>query len=235
MRTIVVVPAYNEANMIGQVVQKLIGHGFEVVVVDDGSSDTTSQTASSAGAKVLRHFLNRGQGAALQTGITYAINQRADIVVTFDADGQLDADEVKLLIRPIQAGQTEVVLGSRFLIPNTENQASKVETTTATIPLIRKFVLRLATLFTRFYTGLKVTDTHNGFRAFSYSAAQKINIAHDGMAHASEILEQIAKYKLTYTEVPVTIRYTEYSLQKGQKLSSSFKILWDLLLGRISK
>lgn len=223
MKIIAIIPAYNEQQAIAQVVNEVKDKVSSVVVVDDGSADKTATMAQQAGAIVLTHFLNRGQGAALQTGINFALENSADIIVTFDADGQHQADEIEKITKPLLLGQADVVLGSRFLIKNYQ------------IPLLKKMVLKLALWVTWLYTGLTITDVHNGFRAFSKKAAGLIGIKQDGMAHASEILEQIKKYDLRYLEVPVTINYTAYSLQKGQKLSNSFKIFWDLILGKISK
>ena len=223
MKICAVLPAYNEAKTIASVVKEVKDKVDEVIVIDDGSGDLTADLAQQAGAKVLTHFLNRGQGAALQTGINFALNQGADIIVTFDADGQHNPDDIKRVVQPLLLGEVEVVLGSRFL-------KSK-----SNIPLVRKFILRMAVWFTRLYTGIAVTDVHNGFRAFSRQATEKINIKQDGMAHASEIIEQIKTRHLRYMEIPVTIKYTDYSLQKGQKISNSFRILWDLIIGRISK
>ncbi len=222
MKTIAVIPAYNEEKIVAQVVQAVKKQVDQIVVVDDGSVDTTANLATQAGAQVLRHFLNRGQGAALQTGIIFALKCQADIIVTFDADGQHHATDIEEVIKPILLGEAEVVLGSRFL---TQNR----------MPLARKVILKIATFFTRVYTGLPVTDTHNGFRAFSARAAELINITQDGMAHASEIIEQIGKHQLKFKEVPVKVDYTVYSRQKGQHLSDSFKIILDLIFGRISK
>lgn len=223
MKITVVIPAYNEGQIIAKVISDVKGKVSEVVVIDDGSKDNTFETAKNAGAIVARHFLNRGQGAALQTGIQLALNRGADIIVTFDADGQHLSEEISQLVQPLLLGEVDVVLGSRFL--KTDNK----------IPQSRIVLLKLATLFTKLYTGLKITDSHNGLRAFSAVAAEKIQIRQDGMAHASEIIEEIKRHDFKYKEVGVTIKYTYYSINKGQKLSNSFRIVWDLLLGRLTK
>ncbi len=223
MKIVVVIPAYNEASVIASVIAPVVQQGYEVVVVDDGSKDATATIAQQAGALVVRHFLNRGQGAALQTGITYAVHHDADCIVTFDADGQHHADEIDQLVQPLLLGTVDAVLGSRFLRKGNS------------IPWQRQLLLKTATAFTKLYTGLGVTDAHNGFRALSRVAARQIFIARDGMAHASEIIEQIRKYHLRFIEVGVTIDYTYYSQHKGQKLTNSFNIIWELLLGRITK
>jgi len=219
----VVIPAYNEEKMIGKVVDGLKGKVSRITVVDDGSRDLTAEKARQAGAEVIRHCLNRGQGAALQTGIIYALNGGADFIVTFDADGQFLAEEIDLIVEPLLLGQVDVTLGSRFL----DNKSD--------IPWEKLFILKIATWITNLYTGLKLTDIHNGFRGMSRRAAKLIQIRQDGMAHASEILEQIRKYNLKYLEVPVTIRYTDYSRLKGQKVSNSFRIIKDLLLSRFGR
>ncbi|MDX9893254.1 MAG: glycosyltransferase family 2 protein [Patescibacteria group bacterium] len=225
MKTAVVIPAYNESKIISQTIAGLRAQNqvSEVIVVDDGSADNTGPAARAAGAVVLRHLVNRGQGAALQTGINFALKHGAKIIITFDADGQHDAKEIVKMIEPIISGQSAVVLGSRFLVK--QNQ----------VPFSRLAVLKLAIIFTRIYTGLTVTDVHNGFRAFSAKAASQLDLRQDGMAHASEILEQIRKHRLAFCEVPVTIAYTDYSLHKGQRLSNSFRIVFELILGRLTK
>ena len=224
MKIIVVIPAYNEEKNIAQAIRDLRPHVSEVVVVDDGSNDETGDAAGSAGAYVLRHRINRGQGAALRTGTEFAIKYlAADIIVHYDADGQHVAEEVDDMVKPILLGGADVVLGSRFL-----KDTSKV-------PFFRKLILKGGIIFTRFTSGLKVTDTHNGFRALSRSAAQKIEISQDRMAHASEIFDEIVQHKLRFCEVPVTIRYTKESRQKGQSSWGSFRIVFDYFVGRFFK
>lgn len=222
MRVVAVVPAYNEETTVGAVINGLRQFVDAAVVVDDGSIDRTLEVAEAAGAIVLRHFLNRGQGAALVTGIQYALAQGADVIVTFDADGQHEAMDVLRLLEPLHLGRYDVVLGSRYL-PG----ASVVG-----MPRSRRWLKNVAVTFDRFRTGLKITDTHNGLRAFSRQAAEKINIRQDGMAHASEILDEIARLELRYTEVPVSIHYTQYAKAKGQKGIHGFSVVRDLLFRR---
>lgn len=235
MKIIAVVPAYNESKTIASVVEDLKNKVDSVVVVDDGSQDVTSSLAKSGGAYVLRHFINRGQGAALKTGIDYALAHGADIIITFDADGQHDISDIDALVKPIIEGSADVMLGSRFkknFLPPGGGGSGRggIE-----MPLLRYIILKLALLFTKLTTGLAITDTHNGLRALSRNAAQKINIHQDGMAHASEILEEIALHEIKYCEVPVTISYSEYSKKKGQSSWGMFRIIWDLVVGKISK
>lgn len=220
VRSIVVIPAFNEAEAIGTVVAELVQRGYGAVVVDDGSHDQTSAVARRNGATVLRHAINRGQGAALQTGIAYALVHGAEQIVTFDSDGQHAAEDVDALLAPLLAGRADVTLGSRFL-GSTEN-----------LPAVRRLVLGAAVIFTRAASGARVTDTHNGLRAFTREAATKLDIHLDRMAHASEILDQIVRHGLRFEEVPVHVRYTDYSRRKGQSSLAALRILADYVLGR---
>lgn len=218
-RVCVVVAAYREAAVIEQTIATLIRSFPDVVVVDDGSDDATAERACRAGAVVLRHPVNLGQGAALQTGIAYAIEQGAAYVATFDADGQHRPEDLRSMLDVLIAERLDIVLGSRFLGD------------TAGLPASRSLVLKAAVLFTRLTTGLRMTDTHNGLRVMTAAAAAQLRLQQNRMAHASEIIETIARLRLAYREVPVTVRYTEYSLRKGQKLSGSVNILVDLVIG----
>jgi polyprenyl-phospho-N-acetylgalactosaminyl synthase len=219
-KVIAVIAAYNEAEAIGPVIQGLAPQVAEIVVVDDGSKDATADVARKAGAVVLRHPINRGQGAALQSGITLALARGAGIVVTFDADGQHVAADVPRLVTPVARGEADVALGSRFLGG------------TSNVPPLRRVLLKGAVLFTRLTTGLSLTDAHNGLRAFSRRAAETIRIRQDRMAHASEIVTEIAKHELRFVEIPITVLYTDYSRSKGQSALGAFRILIDLLVGK---
>jgi glycosyltransferase involved in cell wall biosynthesis len=217
----VVIPAYNEATTIATVIKKVKQVTEHVVVVNDASTDDTLSLAEDAGADCLDHIINRGQGAALKTGIDYALLRGADVIVTFDADDQHSATEIEPLVTPILAGEVDVTLGSRFL-----------NGTPPGIPYIRKLVLKGGIIFTRIFSGIKVTDTHNGFRAFSRSAASTLRINERKMGHASEILDEVAK-RFSYREIPVTIAYTEYSKSKGQSSLNSVKIVIKFFLNKL--
>jgi glycosyltransferase involved in cell wall biosynthesis len=221
-RVYVVLAAFNEAACIAEVVRGVRTLYPHVVVVDDGSSDQTSRQALAAGATVLRHLLNRGQGAALQTGITYALSYGADFVVTFDSDGQHRVEDIARLIAPIHRGEVEITLGSRFL-----GRA-------VNIPPARRLLLKLAVWFTRIVSGVQITDTHNGLRGFSRRAAEGIRITLDRMAHASELIDQVQASGLPYREIPVSIHYTAYSRAKGQSAFGAVKILVQYLFGRVT-
>jgi polyprenyl-phospho-N-acetylgalactosaminyl synthase len=219
----VVIAAFNEAGVIARVIADVRRWGYPVAVVDDGSADTTARIARQAGAVVIRHPVNLGQGAALQTGIEFALAEGADFILTFDADGQHRTDDIGGLLKALTANDADFALGSRFLGASID------------LPPVRRALLKAATLFTRLTTGLCVTDTHNGLRAMTRRGANRIALRQNRMAHASELLEQIARSGLRYVEVPVTIEYSAYSLAKGQKLSDSLSILVDLSAQRLHR
>jgi len=219
----IVVPAFNEERTIEKVVVGLRRLYPNVIVVDDCSTDATAVLARTAGAHLVSHPINLGQGAALQTGITFALRQGASHLVTFDADLQHRPDDIPALLDALTKSGADFALGSRFLGSATD------------IDLSRKLLLKAAILFTRFTTGLKITDTHNGLRAMTRRGASRLQIRQNRMAHASEILQQIAKSKLPYVEVPVTVRYTSYSKAKGQRLSNSLIIMLELVTGALQR
>jgi glycosyltransferase involved in cell wall biosynthesis len=217
----VVIPAFNEGPVIGRVVGEVKRAGYPVVVVDDGSKDGTAGEACAAGAAVVSHPFNLGQGAALQTGIDYALAQAAEVIVTFDADGQHRVSDISRLAEALLDEHADFALGSRFL-----GQAPN-------LPPPRKALLRAATTFTRLTTGLQVTDTHNGLRAMTRRGAGAIRLRQNRMAHASEWLSQIAASGLRYVERPVIVEYTAYSLAKGQTIGDAVLILLDLFARRL--
>jgi glycosyltransferase involved in cell wall biosynthesis len=220
MRVCVVIAAYNEASVIGRVISEVKRRGYTIVVVDDGSSDSTAE--ASAGADVLvRHPINLGQGAALQTGVDFALERGADIIVTFDADGQHRVVDIEKLIQAIRKADVDFALGSRFLGSSDG------------IPAARRVLLKAATLFTQLTTSLRISDTHNGLRAMTRRGARVIRLRQNRMAHASEILSQIAASGLGYIEVPVSIEYSAYSLAKGQTIGDALMILLDLFARRL--
>jgi polyprenyl-phospho-N-acetylgalactosaminyl synthase len=212
----VVVPAYNEATVVRGVIGELLDRHHNVVVVDDCSTDGTAAALGGLACHVLRHPVNLGQGGALQTGVHYAVAQGADIIVTFDSDGQHNPDEIPALVKAIVDGGVDVALGSRFL-GQTENMSTS-----------RRLLLRGAILFTKVTVGITLTDVHNGFRAFRASVAPKLIITQNRMAHASEILSLIQQNQLSFREVPSTVRYSEYSKAKGQSALGAVDIVTDL-------
>lgn len=212
----VVIAAYNEVGVIARVVGEVRRCGYTVLLIDDGSTDATAATAEKAGAVVIRHPVNLGQGAALQTGIEYALREGADVIVTFDADGQHRVADIDVLVDAMAKHTVDFVFGSRVL-------GGAIN-----LPPTRRLLLKAATWFTRMTSGLSVTDTHNGLRAMTPRGARAIRLRQNRMAHASEFLNQVSASKLKYIEAPVTIEYSAYSLAKGQKLGNSLSILVDL-------
>jgi polyprenyl-phospho-N-acetylgalactosaminyl synthase len=207
--TWIVIPAYNEERVMAGVIGEAVRSGHRVVVVDDGSSDATAEIGARTGDVVVRHPINLGQGAALQTGITFALAQGADFIVTFDADGQHRIADVSKLLDALAEHQADFALGSRALGQTTNMPAS------------RRLLLWGATCFTRITIGMEVTDAHNGLRAMTRRGARCLKLRQNRMAHASEILDQIASSGLKYIEVPVNIEYSHYSLAKGQRSSDA--------------
>lgn len=220
MKIFCVIPAFNEARTILKVINEVRPRVSRVVVVDDGSEDETLVLVKGAGVTVLRHIVNRGQGAALKTGTLYALSQGADIIIHFDADGQFLAEEIEKIIAPIKQAGAEAVFGSRFLNDNTN------------MPLLKKKVIMpLARLVNRLFLGVKFSDPQNGFRAMTARAARLIDWQQDGMAHCSEILFSVVQTGLKTEEIPVTVIYRDF----GQRLAGGFRILKELLMGALIK
>jgi len=219
MKIYIIIPCLNESENIVKVITSVKEYG-EIIVVDDGSTDNSFDLSKNQGVVVLKHFLNRGQGAALETGMKYALKHGADLVIHFDSDNQHKAEEIPKLIQPLLEYKADIVLGSRFLNSNDQT------------PIIKKyFILKPAILIQNILLGMKLTDAHNGFRAMNRKALAKIRLKQDGMAHASEIVNLIKEHDLRYVEIPVTVSYNEF----GQGFKEGFKILRDLLFGKINK
>lgn len=219
----VVIAAYNEEQVIADTIANVFTYIANVIVVDDCSIDNTAQKALVAGAHVLCHPINLGQGAALQTGMDYALKNTCEYIVTFDADGQHNAQEIVPMLLSLQQSKSDIVLGSRFLGQ------------TLNLSWQRRLILKLAVIFTHITGGIKLTDVHNGFRIMTRHFAEQFEFRQNRMAHASEILNFIASHKINYIEFPVTITYTKYSIQKGQRSSNALRVLMELFMGHVSK
>lgn len=214
-----VVPLYNEATVIGQVIDDARGTFANIVCVDDGSSDGSATIARKHGARVIEHPFNLGQGAALQTGMEFVRRQtNARYIVTFDADGQHSVADAAAMVDRARAEDLAIIFGSRFLDDATQVGWSK------------KLVLKTAAAVTKQRTGLDLTDAHNGLRLLRRDALKQVVLRQDGMAHASEIVSQLAGTGLPWAEMPVHIAYTDYSKAKGQSLLNSVNILVDLVM-----
>jgi polyprenyl-phospho-N-acetylgalactosaminyl synthase len=214
MKIFVVIPAYNEEKSIAAVIESLLLKNYrDIVVINDGSKDNTAEVVKKYPVYYLEHFVNLGQGAALQTGNEFALARGADVIVHFDADGQLKVDDISRFLEKINQG-FDVVIGSRFL-SDKQN-----------IPFAKKyFILKPGIVINWLFSGLKLSDVHNGFRVFTGSAAVKLKITQNRMAHATEIPALILRHKLKHAEVPVEIIYNEF----GQGFWGGLKIVWDLL------
>jgi polyprenyl-phospho-N-acetylgalactosaminyl synthase len=221
-KVFVIVPVYNESEIIISVLQGLIPFDFSIVVIDDGSTCDIYSLIKTLPVYYLRHQVNLGQGAALQTGIEFAISRGAEYIATFDGDGQHRAEDVDRLLNYLVAKNLDIVLGSRFREDSYHNMLSQ-----------RKYLLQLARYLNFLFTGLLLSDAHNGLRVMSASTAKLLRITENRMAHATEILSKIRIHRLKYKELPVQVFYTNYTRQKGQNLWSGFRIIFDLLLNRI--
>ena len=217
--TWLIVPLYNEAQVVREVVSRARETFPNIVCVDDGSSDNSVEEARAGGAVVVCHPINLGQGAALQTGIDFALTQPgAEFFVTFDSDGQHRTEDAERMVARLRAEPLDIVVGSRFLDGRTK------------LTFMKRLVLQAAVRFERLSTGVKLTDAHNGLRALNRAAATAIRIKQNRMAHASEIVAQIGEHRLRYVEEPVHIIYTDYSRAKGQSLWNSVNILSELFV-----
>lgn len=212
-----VIPLYNEGPVIHDVIADALQSFPRIVAVDDGSTDDSAELARAAGALVVQHPINLGQGAALQTGIEVALHAGAEYVVTFDADGQHQVADALAMVERLRSGEADVVFGSRFLDRRTRPGG------------IKRLVLRVAVVYSNLSTGVRLTDTHNGLRALNRRAAAGLRIRQNRMAHASEIIEQVGRSGLRWVEHPVHILYSEYSRTKGQSVLNAVNILTDLI------
>ena len=213
-----VVPVYNEGPVVADVLREALTVFPTIVAVDDGSTDDSAAQVATTDALLVRHPVNLGQGAALQTGIeTALLLPHVRYFVTFDSDGQHDTADADAMVARLRADEADVVLGSRFLDGRTKPG------------LLKRIVLRGAVWLTNAQSGVKLTDAHNGLRALNRTAAGQLHLRQNGMAHASEIIEQLGRSRLRWAEHPVHIRYTEYSMAKGQSVLNAVNILTDLI------
>jgi glycosyltransferase involved in cell wall biosynthesis len=223
----IVIPAFNEASVIGDVVSDVRSVFQHVVCVDDGSRDGTADIALRAGAHVVTHPVNLGQGAAIQTGVEYARSRDgAAVFATFDADGQHQVKDVMRMIDRLGADDADLVVGTRFADPGIVSRT----------PLIKRIVLRTAAVLSSRSRKLGLTDAHNGLRVFNKTVADALDLTQSGMSHAGEFIALAYENRWRVAEEPVEILYTEYSMSKGQPLLNGVNILFDgLLRGRPSR
>jgi len=219
----IVIPAYNEEEVIAGVIDEIRSAGYEnIILVDDGSTDKTQQTAKNTGVTALKHKINRGKGAATKTGIEAAKLLGADIIVTLDGDGQHNPQDIRKLTEPIANEKCDVVLGTRLIDPRG-------------MPRHKIIANHVGNFCTWYLYGLWVTDSQSGFRAYSRHSAEVINTRSDRYEYDSEVIREVRKYRLRFREVPITVRYTEYSMGKVQKqgfwngLKTLYKMVWNLI------
>jgi len=222
----IVIPAFNEAAVIGDVIADVRSVFNHVVCVDDGSTDGTGEIARRAGAHLVRHPTNLGQGAAIQTGVEYARKQPgAQLFATFDADGQHRVKDLAAMIERLGAGDVDVVIGTRFAQPDGNRP-----------PLLKRIVLQTAARLSRRGRRLGLTDTNNGLRVFNKKVADRLDITMSGMSHANEFIMLIDENHWRVAEEPVEVLYTKYSKSKGQPLLNGVNIIFDgFLRGRIPR
>lgn len=219
----VVIPAYNEGRVLASTVWSLLGHGYSIVVVDDGSTDGCGEQLRGMNIHYLRHSINLGQGAALETGVEYALANGAEYIVHFDADGQHPKEAIESFLEPLRRNECDIVTGSRFLNPQDQ----------LLIPVARRWLLRLAVVVSGLLTRSWLTDAHNGFRVMTARAARQIPMKENGFAHATEFIDLVRGNGLRLKEMPVSVRYTEHSMAKGQSSMNSVNVLIEALLRKI--
>lgn len=217
-----IVPAYNEASVIRDTIGKLLAKNYSVIVVDDASRDDTREALQGLPVFYIRHLVNLGQGAALQTGFDHAIAQGAQYIATFDADGQHDVEDIPKMLDVLRQKKAGIVFGSRFMQGSNSN-----------ISLSRKWILKLARFINYLVSGILLSDANNGLRVMSVEAAIKMQITENRSTHSAQIQDLVKRNRIRYAECPVNISYTDYSRKKGIRNISSLRILYDLIMFKI--
>jgi glycosyltransferase involved in cell wall biosynthesis len=219
----IALPAYNEERVIAETIEEIRSHGYKhIVIADDGSTDNTFEKAKETGVHTVKHKINRGKGAATKTAMEASYLLGADIVVTLDSDGQHDPKDIKEIIKPILKRKCDVVLGSRLINPEG-------------MPKYKILHNQLGNTLTWMLYGLWVTDSQSGFRAYSRKAIEFIDTRGDRYEFESEIIQEISRHKLRFEEVPIQVRYTDYSMNKPvkQSLGNGIKTAYKLLLKKV--
>ncbi len=220
----IVVPVYNEASVIADVINDLKRCGYyHIIVVDDGSCDDSYMISRGRKVIALRHRINRGKGAAVKTGFVAANTLGAEIIVTIDGDGQHNPEDIIKLIQPIIEKKADVVLGTRLK-------------DTTGMPVIKVLANKIGNVITWGLYGIRVSDSQSGFRAYSQLAANLIDTKADKYEYDSQVLREIKDNKLRFMEVPIEVKYTEYSMGKKQKqgfvngIKTFIRMVWDKLV-----
>lgn len=223
----IVIPVYNESQVVKNVIESLkIKRPKDIIIaVNDGSSDNSLDVLLSIKRiYTLSHDVNLGQGAALQTGIAMARKLDCKYVVTFDSDGQHSSDDIQPFFDDIESKNLDIIMGSRFLDGSTSN-----------VSTFKKYFLKLSTIFTYIVSGIKLSDSHNGFRIINIRNNPKFELRHNGMSHASEVIDLVKSLNMQYAEKPCTIIYSDYSKAKGQSIWNSINIVLEIFVQRLTK
>jgi len=215
----VIVPCYNESCIISTTITALLQQGYKVIVVDDGSNNNCREHFSTKPVYYLHHVINLGQGAAIQTGIDFALQKGATYLVTFDADGQHDVKDIRRMIDKLEEEKLEFVFGSRFL----EGAQTNVDKT-------RRALLQFSRFTNFFISGVLLSDSNNGLRVFTSAAARQIRIKENRRTHSSDIIYQVVMKKIKFGEVPVNVRYSKYSRKKGIQNVEGISIFINMLI-----
>jgi len=227
-RIIFVIPSYNESNDVLGMIRKILDWRYGVVFIDDWSTNNLYDKAidifKDKNFVWIKHILNIGQWGALQTWFSYILQNKNKVThfVTFDADGQHQLEDVETFIQAFSDDkELDIVLGSRFLGK------------TVNMPKIKKVTLKIGILFTRVFSQIKLTDTHNGYRMIKISTLPNIQITLPWFEHASQIIDIIQSKKLKYKEIPITVIYSEYSMAKWQKLWNALRIVREMIYNKL--
>lgn len=220
----IVIPAYNEGKIIRDVIEEIKEKNLNIIIVDDGSTDDTLEIAEKSlenyNGYIYKHSLNRGVGAALKTGIEAALAKDADLIVTFDADGQHDPGDIDSLIQPVVSGEADIVNGTRNF---------------GDMPPVKKISNQIMNILTLIFYEIRLKDSQSGFKALSRYAAEVIDIQNRGFGSISEIDGEIKKHNLRLKEVPIKTIYTDYTSKKGTNLVVGLKILFKLIINLVRK
>jgi len=214
----ILVPVFNENKVIRNTLNELLKVFSNIIIVNDGSTDNTIDKIDDLNISILNHEINLGVGAAVQTGFDYVEKiHDSYAVITFDADGQHSVEDAVTMAKEIQICNEEIIFGSRFI----KHQKN--------VPLVKRNVLKIIAFITKIATGIDLTDAHNGLKAYKVSAIRKLKLQFSGYSYESELITEVAKKNISYKELSTNIKYTEYSIKKGQKLTNGLLIIEDLL------
>ena len=218
----ILLPAFNEAPRIQDVIRGLISAGFSnIIVIDDGSSDNTEELARQMDILVVRHFINRGAGAAIQTGIELARQKEWSMIALMDADGQHNPEDIKQLVHTMNQSNCDLVIGSRF-----QNKKSDM-------PKTRILFNGIANLMTNLFCENHYSDSQSGLRLLNRKAIESLDLQIDGFGFCSEMLIKAERAGLKIKETPIQVQYTQYSINKGQDfhmgITTAFNFLWNTI------